>query len=122
MSGGGVTLVVDPVGGVRAEPALRALRWGGRYLVLGFAAGQIPRIPLNQVLLNSRTVIGVEWGAWVARVTRPATRHLSPSILALAAAGRLHPVEPSAHPLEAAAGVLDDLQQRRVAGKVVLTP
>jgi NADPH2:quinone reductase len=62
LSDGGVDVVVDPVGGAHSEPALRALRPFGRFCVIGFAAGPIPTIPLNQVLLNNRTVVGVDWG------------------------------------------------------------
>ena len=62
--GTGVDVVVDPVGGELAEPSLRALGDRGRYLVIGFAAGPIPSIPLNQVLLRNRTVIGIDWGIW----------------------------------------------------------
>ena len=64
LSGGGVDVVVDPVGGRHAEPALRATRHLGRFCVIGFASGPIPSIPLNQVLLNNRTVVGVDWGGW----------------------------------------------------------
>ncbi len=75
---GGADAVVDPIGGPKAESALRALRWEGRYLVIGFAAGDIPRFPLNQVLLNSRTLIGIELGGWVpartGRLPRPHRR------------------------------------------------
>jgi NADPH2:quinone reductase len=118
---GGVTLVVDPVGGDHAEAALRAVGWGGRYLVVGFAGGSIPRIPLNLVLLNSRTLIGIEWGAWVGR--DPAgNRAMLEELLALAGTGRLHPAEPAARPLEDAGTVLTDLLERRVTGKVVLVP
>jgi NADPH2:quinone reductase len=120
-TGGGVDLVVDPIGGDKAEPALRAIRWGGRYLVLGFAAGGIPRLPLNQVLLNSRSVIGVEWGAWVMR-NPTENASMIQDLLGMAATGQIHPVEPAARPLEDAAAVLEDFQQRRIAGKVVLTP
>ncbi len=101
--------------------ALRALRWGGRYLVVGFAAGEIPRVPLNQVLLNSRSMIGVEWGAWAMR-HREENASLVADVLAMAAAGQIHPVEPVARPLEQAGATLEDLQHRRLAGKVVLTP
>jgi NADPH2:quinone reductase len=121
ITGGGADAVVDPIGGPKAEPALRSLRWGGRYLVVGFAAGEIPRIPLNQVLLNSRMVIGIEWGAWVMR-DPAANRALIAELMELVATGRLHPVEPVARPLADAAGVLADLQARRLPGKAVLTP
>jgi NADPH2:quinone reductase len=120
-TGGGADAVIDPIGGPKAEAALRSLRWGGRYLVIGFASGEIPRIPLNQVLLNSRTVIGIEWGGWVIRDPAP-NRQLIGELLDLVAAGRVHPVEPVARPLEDAGAVLTDLQARRITGKAVLTP
>lgn len=119
--GGAVTLVVDPVGGDHAEPALRALGWGGRYLVVGFAGGPIPKVPLNLVLLNSRMLIGVEWGAWVGR-DPDGNRQMLGELLELAAGGRLHPAEPAARPLEEAGAVLTDLLERRITGKVVLVP
>lgn len=120
-TGGGADVVVDPVGGDKAEPALRALRWDGRLLVIGFAGGDIPRLPANQILLNGRSVIGVELGGWVRR--DPAGyRELTGELMDLIAAGRLHPIEPESRPLADAAEVLDALQSRRLAGKVVLRP
>jgi NADPH2:quinone reductase len=89
--------------------------------VLGFAAGEIPRIPLNQVLLNSRSVIGVEWGAWAMR-NRTENASMIEDLMAMAASDQIHPVEPTARPLDSAAEVLDDIQNRRVSGKVVLVP
>jgi NADPH2:quinone reductase len=62
----GVDLVLDPVGGPLAEPSVRSLRLGGRYLAVGFAAGEVPRIPTNLVLLRNRSVVGVEWASWIA--------------------------------------------------------
>jgi NADPH2:quinone reductase len=120
-TGGGADIVVDPIGGPKADAALRALRWMGRYLVIGFAAGEIPRVPLNQVLLNSRTVIGVDWGAWTGRDPDGNATLLS-ELFAMVDHGRLHPVEPVAYPLDHAARALRDLQGRRVTGKVVLVP
>jgi NADPH2:quinone reductase len=118
---GGADLVLDPIGGPKAEPALRALRWEGRYLVVGFAAGDIPRFPLNQVLLNSRTLIGIELGGWVRR--EPAGYHaLIGELVDLVAGGTLHPVEPVARPLDQAGAVLADMQSRAINGKAVLTP
>ncbi|GAA2397814.1 NADPH:quinone oxidoreductase family protein [Actinomadura vinacea] len=120
-SPGGVDLVYDPVGGPSADPALRALREFGRYLVIGFASGTIPSLPLNQVLLRNRTVTGVDWGAWSG--THPLEqRALLDELLALVADGRLDPVAPRTAPLESAPAVLDDLLNRRVVGKVALIP
>jgi NADPH2:quinone reductase len=119
LGGGGVDVVIDPVGGALAEPALRALRVGGRYLVIGFASGTIPSLPLNQVLLNNRSVIGVDWGAWAMR-DPAAQRALLEEALAMVRAGRLHPVAPTTYPLERAPDALADLEARRVTGKVAL--
>jgi NADPH2:quinone reductase len=121
LSGGGVDVVVDPVGDRFAEPALRALRWMGRYVVIGFAGGEIPRLPANQVLLNNRTVVGVDWGAWTGRDPE-GNRALLARLMQLAGEGTLHPVEPHERPLDDVVQVLTELQERRVAGKVVLVP
>ncbi len=120
ISGGGVDVVYDPVGGELAEPALRALRFDGRYLVIGFTGG-IPRIPTNQVLLNNRTVIGVEWGGWAMR-NPDENRKLVQDIIDATAAGKYHPIEPASYPLEDVAKVLHDFENRKIAGKVVLVP
>lgn len=120
-TGGGADVVFDPIGGAKAEAALRSLRWYGRYVVIGFASGEIPGLPANQVLLNNRTVIGVDWGAWTGRDPR-GNNDLVRELLAMAADGKLHPVEPTAYPLDEVAACLRDLQQRRVIGKAVLTP
>lgn len=121
ITGGGADVVVDPVGGDKSGPAFRALAFEGRYVVLGFASGVIPEVALNQVLLNDRTVVGIDWGYWAGR--RPdANAELLAELFDLVERGRLHPTEPRAYPLEAAATALDDLEHRRVAGKVVLTP
>src|SRR5688500_10873119 len=116
VTGGGADVVVDPVGGDKAEAGLRALRFGGRFLVIGFAAGTIPSLPANQILLNSRTVVGVEWGGWAIR--DPAgNQQLVRELLDLVAAGTVHPVEPIAYPLEDVARCLADLEERRATGK-----
>jgi NADPH2:quinone reductase len=121
LSDGGVDLVVDIVGGTHAEPALRALKPGGRYLVVGFASGTIPTLPLNQVLLNNRTVVGVDWGGWAMR-NREEQEELEAELFALAAHGDLHPVEPASAPLADTGRVLTDLAERRIVGKMVITP
>ena len=118
---GGVDVVVDPVGDRFADPALRALGWMGRYLVIGFAGGEIPRLPVNQVLLNNRTLVGVDWGAWTGR--DPAgNQALLAELMELAGSGALHPVEPHEYPLDDVVRAFTDLQDRKVAGKVVLIP
>ena len=121
LSGGGVDVVVDAVGGRHAEPALRATRWNGRFCVVGFASGTIPSLPLNQVLLNNRTVVGVDWGAWTFR-DQPGYRSLLGELMQMVGAGRLHPPLPSERPLVEAAKAMADLIERRVTGKVVLVP
>jgi NADPH2:quinone reductase len=121
ISGGGVDIVVDPVGDRFAEPALRSLGWMGRYLVIGFAGGQIPSLPINQVLLNNRSLVGVDWGAWTMR--DPAgNQEVLALMMELAASGGIAPVEPAARPLDDVVQVLHDLQERKVAGKIVLVP
>ena len=121
LTGGGVDVVVDPVGGTLAEPALRTLTEGGRYVVIGFASGAIPSLPLNQVLLRNRGVIGVDWGAW-AMANGPAQRRLLDELLELVAAGRLRPPLPRVLPLAEAARALEALLARSVIGKLALVP
>ncbi|MGZ4785195.1 MAG: zinc-binding dehydrogenase, partial [Acidimicrobiales bacterium] len=116
----GVDLVLDPVGGELAEPALRAMGEGGRFLVIGFASGTIPALPANQVLLRNRSVVGVDWGAW-AMSHADEQRAVLATLLDLVGAGSLHPPAPTAYPLERVGDALDDLLGRRVVGKVVLT-
>jgi NADPH2:quinone reductase len=119
LSGGGVDVVCDPVGGPYAEAALRALGWGGRFLVIGFAAGDIPRLPINLILLNTRTVLGVDWGAWTGRDPEGNTR-LMQDLAAMLVSGQLDPIEPQVYALDDAASALRDLAERRVIGKAVL--
>jgi len=121
LSGGGVDVVVDPVGGRHSEPALRATKTFGRFCVIGFASGPIATIPLNQVLLNNRTVVGVDWGAW-AMSDPSGNRELLAELLDLVSDGRLHPTVPVERPLEDAAAVMAGLLDRSISGKVVLVP
>jgi NADPH2:quinone reductase len=117
----GVDVVVDPVGGDLSEAGLRALGEGGRFVVIGFASGTIPRLPANQVLLRNRSVVGVDWGAW-AMAHDAEQRALLATLLDLVEDGSLLPPAPTAYPLDRVADALDDLLGRRVVGKVVLTP
>jgi NADPH2:quinone reductase len=121
LGGGSVDYVYDPVGGELAASCLRALGDDGQYLVVGFAAGPIPQLPANQILLRNRRVTGVEWGGWMMRHPAEAAE-MTTAILDAIAAGRLHPAEPATFPLARAADALEALLERRVAGKVALIP
>ncbi len=121
LTDGGVDVVVDPVGGRHSEPALRALRTFGRFCVIGFAAGPIASVPLNHVLLNNRTVVGVDWGAWAMRDPE-GHRAMLDELMEMVQSGRLHPIEPTERPLDEAAQVMASLLDRTVTGKVVLVP
>ena len=121
LTGGGVDVVVDPVGGRHSEPALRSTRAFGRLCVIGFASGPIATVPLNQVLLNNRTVVGVDWGAWAMRHPEE-HRAMLVELVELVQAGRLHPVTPEERPLADAVPVMEALLERAVTGKVVLVP
>ena len=118
ISGGGVDVLYDPVGGSLGETCLRALGEDGQYLVIGFVGG-IPQLPANQVLLRNRRVVGVDWGAWAGRHPQENAQLLD-EVLTKIATNDLCPVEPHVYSLSEAATALKDLEERRVAGKVVL--
>jgi NADPH2:quinone reductase len=117
----GVDVVYDPVGGSYAEPALRALGWLGRYLVVGFAAGEIPKIPLNLALLKSCDIRGVSWGAWTKREPM-AQRALMADIVRWCGEGKLSGHVHAVYPLEQIAAALKDIAARKAMGKIVLRP
>ena len=108
--GQGVDVVYDVVGGDTAEAALRVLRFDGRFCVIGFTGG-IPRVPLNLVLLNNRTVVGVEWGGWAMR-NPEGNAELVHEVLRQIEAGALHPVAPEERPLDKAGTAIRDLLER----------
>jgi NADPH:quinone reductase len=117
--GAGANVVYDPVGGKYSEPALRATAWEGRFLVIGFAAGDIPRIPLNLTLLKGCSIMGVFWG--MAMMREPARgRGQLQELLAWAADGSLKPHVHARYPLERALDALKDIEERRVQGKAVV--
>jgi NADPH2:quinone reductase len=121
ISGGGVDIVYDPVGGERTNQSLRALRYDGQLLVIGFASGEIPQLEANQVLLRNRRVIGVDWGAWAMSAVEEG-RALTDLVLSRIGDGTYRPVEPTPYPLDEAGAALRDLLDRRVTGKAVLVP
>jgi NADPH:quinone reductase len=118
-SGKGVDVVYDPVGGSYAEPALRSLAAGGRYLVIGFASGEIPKIALNLLLLKMVSMVGVFWGAFAKARPQENAANLV-ALLDWYVAGRLRPHVSATFPLERYGEALDAVMQRKVLGKVVL--
>jgi NADPH:quinone reductase len=117
----GVDIAIDPIGGDLADAALRGLRWHGRFVVIGFASGSIPKLAANLVLLNNRTLIGVDWGAWVTR-HQAENRAMLLELIDAVGDGRLHPPEPALLPLDDAAAVLQRALDRQIVGKVALVP
>lgn len=117
----GIDVVYDPVGGAYSEPALRSLNWKGRFLVVGFAAGEIPKIPLNLALLKGIDIQGVFWGAFLKREPEGHAANQA-RLLALVGEGRLSAKVHGVYPLEEAAAALGILARREAMGKVLLRP
>ena len=118
-TGGGADVVYDAVGGDYCEPALRAMAWEGRYLVVGFPAG-IPKPPLNLTLLKSCQIMGVFWGAAVMRDPKANQANMA-KIQEMIAKGEIKPRITGAYPLEEGAKALAEVEGRKVMGKLVLT-
>ena len=119
-SGKGVDVVYDPVGGPYSEPALRDMAWNGRFLVVGFAAGDIPKVPLNLTLLKGCSIVGVFWGAFT-RKEPDKNRRNNEELMQFFAQGKVKPHIHATYPLERAAQALNEVMNKRVSGKVVLT-
>lgn len=117
--GKGVDIIYDPVGGNYAEPALRGMAWEGRYLVVGFAAGDIPRIPLNLTLLKGCSIVGVFWGSFTTRDPRRSQEHLRELVTWLLE-GKLKPHISATYPMHRVADALNDMLARKITGKAVL--
>ena len=113
-------VVYDPVGGSYTEPALRSLAWRGRLLVVGFAAGEIPKIPLNLTLLKGCSIVGVFWGDFARREPQRFAESMQ-QLGRWFAEGRLKPHVSQTFPLARAADALTLMANRQVKGKVVLT-
>jgi NADPH:quinone reductase len=119
LSGGGVELVLDPVGGDRFLDSLRSLREAGRLVVVGFTGGSIPEVRVNRLLLKNTEVIGAGWGAYV--MGKPeVNREIGAAIGRLIDAGFVRPIVGQRFALEDAAAALHTLDERRALGKVVL--
>jgi NADPH2:quinone reductase len=117
--GKGVDVVYDPVGGTYAEPAVRSLAYQGRYLVIGFASGEIPKIALNLLLLKSASLVGVFWGAYAQAAPARVAANFT-ELLGWYTQGRLRPHVCAQYPLERFHEALDVVMNRNAQGKVVL--
>jgi NADPH:quinone reductase len=106
---------------VQAEAALRGMDWGGRFLVVGFATGEIPKLPLNLVLLRSYDVLGVYWGAWIMRDPQGHRANMT-QILDWCAQGKLSSHVHAVYSLDQAPAALKAIAARKVMGKVILRP
>ncbi len=118
--GKGADVIYDPVGGDYSEAALRSIGWGGRFLVVGFANGEIPKIPLNLTLLKSCQIVGVFWGASIERDIA-LFQQRNTELLDYYVAGKLKPLVTGTYPLAEVATALNLLAARKVTGKLVLT-
>jgi len=118
--GKGPDVIYDPVGGHYAEPAFRSIAWGGRYLVVGFANGEIPALSWNLPLLKGASIIGVFWGEYVKRHLPDFIRDLT-EMFGLIGQGKLRPHISARYPLAQGARALQDLLERKVTGKVIIT-
>jgi NADPH2:quinone reductase len=115
----GIDVIYDPVGGAYAEPAVRSLAWLGRYLVVGFTAGEIPKIPLNLVLLRGCDIRGVFWGSWGKREPQALRASLT-DIARWAGEGKLSLYLHATYPLAEIATAMKAIADRKVMGKIVL--
>ena len=117
--GQGANVVYDPVGGSFSEPAIRALAWEGRFLVIGFAAGEIPKPPLNLALLKNCQIVGVFWGAWTLMFPAEYERNLQ-ELFDLHADGKINPEISDRFSLEESAAAIAYLKDRKAKGKVII--
>lgn len=118
--GKGVDVIYDPVGGEYAEPAVRSMAWNGRYLVIGFASGAIPQIPLNLTLLKGCSIVGVFWGRFSGEEPAENLKNIE-ELWALLGEGKLKPVVTDCFPLEHYEAAFNCLIERKARGKVILT-
>jgi NADPH2:quinone reductase len=118
--GRGVDVIYDPVGGATSELAIRDMAWKGRFLVVGFAAGSIPKIPLNLALLKNCSIVGVFWGEFTRRESDLNNQN-NRELVQMYEKGLVRPHIHKVYPLSQAASALNDLMQKKVSGKVVLS-
>jgi len=116
----GADVIYDAIGDAYAEPALRSIAWEGKYLVVGFAAGEIPKIPLNLALLKGCDIVGVFWGAWVGKNPEKHRESIA-ELMKMYEAGKIKPYVSERFPLSRAADAIKHLASRKAMGKVVVT-
>ena len=119
--GKGADVIYDPVGGEYSEAALRSIAWGGRHLVVGFANGDIPRLPLNLTLLKGASLVGVFWGEFTKRNPKANMANMG-QLLKWLREGKIKPHISARYPLDQAAQALNDMAARKVTGKVIVLP
>jgi len=119
--GKGPDVIYDPVGGVYAEPAFRSIAWRGRYLVIGFANGEIPKLPLNLPLLKGASLVGVFWGEFAKREPK-ANLAAMRELMGWMAEGKIRPHISGRYALADTPQALKDMAARKVTGKVVIQP
>ena len=119
--GKGPDVIYDPVGGSYTEPAFRAIGWRGRYLVVGFANGEIPKLPLNLMLLKGASLVGVFWGEYAKREPKANLAGMR-QLLGWMAEGKIRPLVSGRYALADTARALNDMAARKVTGKVVIVP
>ena len=117
----GPDVIYDPVGGDLAEPAFRSIGWRGRHLVIGFAGGEIPRIPLNLPLLKGASIVGVFWGAYIAREASEFRKDMA-TLVGWLNEGRIRPRVSGRYGLDEAPQAIKDLAERRATGKIIVAP
>lgn len=120
-NGKGPDVIYDPVGGIYTEPAFRSIAWRGRYLVVGFANGEIPKLPLNLMLLKGASLIGVFWGEFAKREPK-ANALAMRELITWLAEGKIKPHISGRYALKDTANALNDLAARKVTGKIVIQP
>ena len=118
--GKGADVIYDPVGGYLSEQAFRSIAWDGRFLVIGFASGPIPAIPLNLALLKGASMIGVFWGAWVARAPMESRNNFD-ELIAMVDNGEFTPLVTEVYPLNDFKAAFASITERRAKGKVILS-
>ncbi|MES2016419.1 MAG: NADPH:quinone oxidoreductase family protein [Pseudomonadota bacterium] len=119
--GKGPDVIYDPVGGIYTEPAFRSIGWRGRYLVVGFANGEIPKLPLNLTLLKGASLMGVFWGEFAKREPKANMASMR-ELMGWLAEGKIKPLISGRYKLEETAQALNDMAARKVTGKIVILP